>query len=72
VAAAVQTARRTPGFMMLLLLLAACGAQLVLFNLWFEFGERHREFVTPFLLLIISYGLSEARVKSRAEIFSSI
>ena len=72
VAAVVQTARRTPGFMMLLLLLAACGAQLVLFNLWFEFGERHREFVTPFLLLIIGYGLSEARVKSRAEIFSSI
>lgn len=33
-------------------LLVACGAQLLLFGIWFEFGERHREFVTPFLLLL--------------------
>jgi len=36
----------------LLLLLLACFAQLLLFGVWFEFGERHREFLTPFLLLL--------------------
>jgi len=34
------------------LLVAACLIQLVLFNIWFEFGERHRAFLTPFLLLL--------------------
>ncbi|MCW6529899.1 glycosyltransferase [Sphingomonas lycopersici] len=34
------------------LLVAACLIQLALFNIWFEFGERHREFLTPFLLLL--------------------
>lgn len=36
-----------------LLLVAACGLQAMLFGVWFEFGERHREFATPFLLLLI-------------------
>ena len=45
-------ARRVPTA--LLLLAAACGLQLVLFGVWFEFGERHREFATPFLLLLIA------------------
>lgn len=44
--------RRSPGTAMITLLLAACFAQLALFGVWFEFGERHREFMTPFLLLL--------------------
>ncbi|WP_242148445.1 glycosyltransferase [Sphingomonas sp. BAUL-RG-20F-R05-02] len=39
----------------LVLLVVACGLQLVLFGVWFEFGERHREFVTPFLLLLLCW-----------------
>ena len=39
----------------LVLLIAACGLQLLLFGVWFEFGERHREFVTPFLLLALCW-----------------
>lgn len=35
-------------------LLLAGGAQIVLFNLWFEFGERHRDFMIPLLLLLIA------------------
>jgi hypothetical protein len=37
----------------LVLLIAACGLQCVLFGVWFEFGERHRDFATPFLLLAL-------------------
>jgi hypothetical protein len=36
----------------LLLLIAACLIQLLVFGVWFEFSERHREFLTPFLLLL--------------------
>lgn len=43
---------RRPGVSMLALLVAACLAQLLLFGVWFEYGERHREFMTPFLLLL--------------------
>ena len=32
-------------------LLMACIAQVMLFGIWFEFSERHRLFMTPFLLL---------------------
>jgi hypothetical protein len=45
----------------LLLLIAACGLQLILFGVWFEFGERHREFVTPFLLLLITMEFAPKR-----------
>lgn len=38
-------------------LLLACGAQLIFFNVWFEFGERHREFMIPLLLLLIVPGV---------------
>lgn len=41
----------------LVLLIAACGLHLMLFGVWFEFGERHREFVTPFLLLAACWPL---------------
>ena len=43
----------------LVLLIAACGLQLMLFGVWFEFGERHREFVTPFLLLALCWSLQQ-------------
>ncbi len=33
-------------------LLLACIAQIMLFGIWFEFSERHRLFMTPFLLLL--------------------
>jgi hypothetical protein len=36
-----------------LLLIAACLIQLMFFGVWFEFSERHREFLTPFLLLLV-------------------
>ncbi len=55
--------RRMPGTGTLLLLIAACGVQLLLFGVWFEFGERHREFVTPFLLLL-ACGMIAPRLES--------
>lgn len=44
----------------LLLLILACVLQVLLFGVWFEFGERHRDFATPFLLLALccSFGAS--------------
>lgn len=42
-------------------LLLACGLQLLLFGIWFEFGERHREFVTPFLLLLVMTAFRSGR-----------
>lgn len=56
-AAAVQV-RRAPGLSVTLLLLAAGIAQLALFGVWFEFTERHRAFLTPFLLLAIAQGIA--------------
>ncbi len=41
-----------PGLGVVTLLLIAGVAQLALSGVWFEFGERHREFLTPFLLLL--------------------
>lgn len=38
-------------------LIVAAGLQLGLVNLWFEFGQRHREFLTPFLLLLAAMAL---------------
>jgi hypothetical protein len=35
-------------------LVLACVAQLLLFGVWLEFGERHREFMTPLLLLPVA------------------
>ena len=34
------------------MLLWACIAQVMIFSIWFEFSERHRLFMTPFLLLL--------------------
>lgn len=50
----------------LVLLIAACGLQLLLFGMWFEFGERHREFVTPFLLLALCWSFAPAAVEKAA------
>ncbi|MDY7523599.1 glycosyltransferase [Sphingomonas sp. 10B4] len=47
----------------LVLLIAACGLQLLLFGVWFEFGERHREFVTPFLLLALCWSFAAPAVE---------
>lgn len=47
----------------LTLLIAACGLQLMLFGMWFEFGERHREFVTPFLLLALCWSFAARPVE---------
>ncbi|WP_353203808.1 glycosyltransferase [Sphingomonas sp.] len=47
----------------LVLLIAACGLHLLLFGVWFEFGERHREFVTPFLLLALCWSYDDAAVE---------
>jgi hypothetical protein len=33
-------------------LLWACIAQVLLFGIWFEFSERHRLFMTPFMLMV--------------------
>lgn len=51
-ASAVLAVRRVSP--LAVVLLAACLAQLLIFGLWFEFGERHRDFVTPFLLLAVT------------------
>jgi hypothetical protein len=43
------------------LLLWACVAQVMLFGIWFEFSERHRLFLTPFLLLVAAKLLVESK-----------
>lgn len=43
------------------LLLCACLAQVMLFSIWFEFSERHRLFMTPFILLLAAMALAEQR-----------
>jgi hypothetical protein len=48
---------RLPGGDRLLLILGACAAQILLFSLPFEFGERHRWFLMPFLFLVVAAGL---------------
>ena len=59
-AAARAAFARTPGQRRLLLLTLAGIAQLLLFALPFEFAERHREFLTPFLLLLVLSRSDEA------------
>jgi hypothetical protein len=56
--AAFRAVRRANQTAHLLVLLAcACIVQTFCFGGFFEFGERHREFATPFLLLITVWGL---------------
>jgi len=58
--------RRDANTAAMAVLLLACVAQLMLFGVWFEFGERHREFVTPFLLLPIAAFAGDALRPRRA------
>lgn len=46
--------RQSAGVATVGLLALACVLQLGLFGVWFEFGERHRDLLTPFLLLLIA------------------
>ena len=50
--------RARPGADQLVLLLCGCAAQILLMSLPFEFGERHRFFVMPFLFLLLAASLS--------------
>ena len=47
-------ARAMPRQPILVALIVGMVAQLVIFGVWFEFGERHRELLTPFLLLAVA------------------
>lgn len=42
----------------LVLVLCGCAIQILVFSLPFEFGERHRWFVMPFLFLVVAAGFS--------------
>ncbi|WP_232475995.1 ArnT family glycosyltransferase [Flavisphingomonas formosensis] len=53
--------RTTPPVRVLLLLVLAGLLQLLLFGVWFEFAERHREFLTPLLLLTICCAFAPPR-----------
>ena len=55
-AALIRSPRSAPA-----LLLFACLAQVMLFSIWFEFSERHRLFMTPFILLLTAMALAEQR-----------
>lgn len=48
----------------LIVLIAADVVQLGLFGVWFEFGERHREFLLPFLLLAVLTTIRGREVES--------
>jgi hypothetical protein len=48
-------------------LLWACIAQVMLFGIWFEFSERHRLFMTPFILLVAAHLLSQAPPRGQAK-----
>lgn len=61
-AVAVQL-RRDQAMRVISLLIAACIAQLMLFGVWFEFGEHHRAFLAPFLLLAFAYLVSVVRLR---------
>ena len=58
--------RQTPGMTLLLLLVLSCVVQTLAFGVWFEFDERHRDFATPFLLLLAAFGFVDARALAGA------
>ena len=59
--AAIGPVRRMAGGPWLLRLLLGCALQIFGLGLWFEFGERHRYFAMPLLLLAVGYGLVAIR-----------
>lgn len=60
--------RQTPGTTILLLLVLACVVQTLVFGVWFEFGERHRDFATPFLLVFGMVGLAKKPAPSKGDV----
>jgi hypothetical protein len=56
-ALAIVGIRRVP--VELRLLLAACLAQFALFNVWFDFAERHRYLAVPFVMLVVGFAVTE-------------
>ena len=60
--------RQTPGTTILLLLVLACVVQTLVFGVWFEFGERHRDFATPFLLVLGMVGLAKKPAPSKGDV----
>jgi 4-amino-4-deoxy-L-arabinose transferase-like glycosyltransferase len=57
-----RPALRRPGGAIALLLAIACLADFALFTVLFEFGERHRYVLTPFLCLVATCGLAAIRL----------
>ena len=47
-------------------LLWACIAQVMLFGIWFEFSERHRLFMTPFVLLVAAQLLFQPALRDQS------
>ncbi|MFD1950987.1 glycosyltransferase [Sphingomonas arantia] len=62
-AALTGHARRIAHGDWLVLLFAAAMAQILIFDVWFEFAERHRYFTMPFLFLLIGAGLAATRTE---------
>jgi hypothetical protein len=54
----LRALRRTAAGPFVAAVLIACFAQLALFNLPFEMGERHREFMHPLILLLCCIGFT--------------
>jgi len=46
---------------LLIALIVAAFAQMLMFGVWFEFGERHRIFLLPLLLLTVAGLLAPRR-----------
>lgn len=49
----------------LVLIMCGCAIQILIFSLPFEFGERHRFFLMPFLFLVVAAGLIRHQAASR-------
>lgn len=63
--AAALRLRQAPGITVIALLTLAAFLQIGLFGVWFEFGERHRDLATPFLLLLICCAASALTGRGR-------
>jgi 4-amino-4-deoxy-L-arabinose transferase-like glycosyltransferase len=46
------------------IVIAICLAQIVLFNVWFEFSQRHRAYLTPLILIAVSVAIANRAGKS--------
>lgn len=59
-------AMRRPAGRFALILALACLAEVALFGVWFEFSERHRYFLLPFLVLTVASGMAALRAPRRS------